>query len=151
MRLLFTIIIKKPAFQSHFTACAGGGDRAPCLGVFQAEWGGSSGGSLFLPQNPQPALGTHSQPWAHRAAQAPQELPIIPDSHPLSPSLASPQLHPPGVSQTKPNSQPSDPGGSSDARPNWTPQWSPLPLVLWQNPPHGTDPLQSQAALQRQP
>lgn len=78
MRLLFTIIIKKPAFQSHFTACAGGGDRAPCLGAFQAEWGGSSWGSLFLSQNPQPPLGIYSQPWAFRAAQSPQQPPHHP-------------------------------------------------------------------------
>lgn len=85
----------------------------------------------------------HSHSWASTASPGHSELPnhpkshpIIPDSHPLSPLLASPQLHPPGVFQTKPNSQPSDPGGSSDARPDWTPTVVPTaPLSL----PHGTD------------
>lgn len=38
--LIFTIIIiKKPIFQSYYTACAVDGERAPCLGAFQAERG----------------------------------------------------------------------------------------------------------------
>lgn len=36
--LVFTIIIKKPVFQPYFTACAVSGERAPCLGAFQARW-----------------------------------------------------------------------------------------------------------------
>lgn len=90
----------------------------------------------------------HSHPGHLTVIPGHSELPNHPKCHSLTPLLASPQLHPPGVFQIKPNSQPSDPGGSSDAPPDWTPPVVPTA----RGSPHGTDPpSQFQAALQPQP
>lgn len=120
--LVFTIIIKKPIFQFYFTACAVGGERAPCLGAFQALR--LSGGGVVVLYIAPSSSSTDSHP-----------LGI--DSRPLSPLLASPQLCPPGIFQTEPNSRlkQSQRGLCGDSQPGH-PQSSPYPsLRIWVTPP----------------